>query len=100
MGERGTATYCRDVNPDHRGDQRLYRVEPPHMTRGGLFFDYVVVSAAATSVGPETYIFPAFPSGVVAGWTEMPGSVRGVLDHDAALTEAGYTPIYNDTKEN
>ena len=100
MAESRTATYCRDVNPENRGDQRLYRMEPPHITWDGLFYGYVVVSASDTVYdGPETFIFPAFPNGEIAGWMEMDGSIRGTLDHDAALIGAGYTPVYHNTKE-
>ena len=70
------------------------------MTWDKLFYGYVVVSACDTAdAGPETYIFPAYPNGVIADWIEMAGSINGVLDHDAALTKAGYTPIYHDNKE-
>ena len=57
-------------------------------------YEYVVVSAAiAPFSGPETYIFGADEEGNVVDWRELPGSYRGGLDIDAALTRAGYMVI-------
>lgn len=63
--------------------------------------EYVVVSAVdiATrfpgyddprSMQIETYIFAADETGEVLGWGELPGSMKGTLDHAEALREAGY----------
>lgn len=38
----------------------------------------------------ETYIFGATEDGEVADWGELPGSLKGTLDHADALREAGY----------
>jgi hypothetical protein len=54
-------------------------------------YEYVVVSAAvATFSGAETYIFGSNERGEVVSWTELRGSMRGTLDHAAALENAGY----------
>ena len=53
---------------------------------------HVVVSAAvAMFSGPETYIFPADDTGKVKEWGELDGSMKGTLDHEDALTSAGYS---------
>jgi hypothetical protein len=38
----------------------------------------------------ETYIFAATEDGEVADWMELPGSMKGTLDHAEALRDAGY----------
>lgn len=92
---RKTATYVRDLE-GFAGTAKLYRVEPP--ATWGTWSepdenstDYLVVSAAVVPYsGPETYIFPGNEAGEVVSWGELDGSYRGGLDHDAALTGAGY----------
>lgn len=77
-------------------DQGVYKLDPPttwtasdgteHET------EHVLVSAAdVTYSGPETYIFPCDETGKVTDWGELHGSLKGVLDHEAALETAGYT---------
>ena len=101
-----TATFIRDINPGARQTQRLYKVYPPTYYDEGIDgirreTQHVVVSAVdAMFSGPETYIFPADEDGKVLDWCELDGSFRGALNHDAALINAGYTPVYPDTKEN
>lgn len=79
-----------------RGDARLYRLDPP-LTHNDYFdgeitHEYVVVSAANDPYsGPETYIFPADEKGNVTSWGELTGSQRGTLDHEAVLSDLGYT---------
>lgn len=82
-----------------RGNVALYFVDPP-MRYEGLKISgqndgetsYVLVSAvvAPDTSGPETYIFPATSDGEPINMLEMDGSLRGVLDHKAALSAAGY----------
>lgn len=95
--ETKTATFLRDVSEQNhaRGVQRLYAVVPPVSVedQGGVVteYDHVIVSAVdVIFTGPETYIFPATPAGEVADWLELEGSFRGALDHEEALTNAGY----------
>ena len=52
--------------------------------------DFILVSGVFAYSGPETYIFPANKEGNVIGWGEMDGSFRGSIDHEEALTNAGY----------
>lgn len=80
----GTATLVRKLS-GYAGDARFYRLDPP-LDEG----EHVIVSAAQTHSGPETYIFPATPDGEVADWGEIHGSIRGRLDHAEALRGAGY----------
>jgi hypothetical protein len=83
------------------GDARLYRLDPPlSIDNGwdedtkGCVAEYVVVSAThAMFSGPETYIFPADADGNVTNWGELAGSYRGGLDHEAALSGAGYEAV-------
>jgi hypothetical protein len=75
-----------------RGDARLYRVDPPMPTEDG-HADYVIVSAVVVPFsGPETYIFPAASADSTSptDWGELDGSFQGALNHEAALTNAGY----------
>lgn len=89
-----TATFLRKLD-DFRGDARLYILSEP-MTHN---YDdekssYVIVSAAdAPFSGPETYIFLANEDGEVINWGELDGSFRGGLNHEKALTGAGYELI-------
>lgn len=85
---------------DFNGRASLYRLsEPVHYTSYDESCnevhhstEYVVVSAVvAPFSGPETYIFPANSTGEVVNWCELPGSFRGDLDHDRALSNAGYS---------
>jgi len=56
-------------------------------------YKFVVASAAnAMFSGPETYLFGANKNGVVQDWGELAGSSRGIYDHEAALSNAGYSP--------
>ena len=52
--------------------------------------EYVVVSAAHTYSGPETFIFPADATGKVTDWSELPGSITGEINHEKALRNVGY----------
>ncbi|MFF2631997.1 hypothetical protein ACFVR6_03850 [Microbacterium sp. NPDC058021] len=85
-----TATLVRDVTKQNgaRGEMRLYRLSPPLAG-----WEFVVVSAVAAAFDtgrPETYIFPSSVNGGIAGWGELPGSFQGDMDHEAALSNAGY----------
>lgn len=102
-----TATFVKQHNGN--GDGRVYRCDPPmpaHDWFGGdadhnveecsgaapcESTEYVWVSAAnVVYSGPETYIFACDEDGEVTDWSELPGSLRGDLNHEAALTGAGY----------
>jgi len=91
-----TATFIRAPRWG-RGDMRLYRLSPPLSSEPwgdepAKAYEYVIVSAAVVPYsGPETYIFGADADGKdVIDWSEMPGSYKGGLDHEAALRLAGY----------
>ena len=80
-----TATHIRDLS-NFTGQAALYRMEPPHEEH-----EFVIVSAVSHPIiGVETYIFAADSSGAVTGWSELPGSFKGAMDHDRALNGAGY----------
>lgn len=86
------ATFVRVTNSEP-ANQRLYRVDPPvsyGWPHGDTTTDHVLVSAADTYTGPETYMFPADAGGNVLDWMELDGSFRGELDHERALRNAGY----------
>lgn len=85
-----TATFLRRPD-DFKGDARLYILSEPTAYDHNQESDYVIVSAViALMSGPETYIFPANEEGEVIDWGELEGSFRGGLDHEKALTSAGY----------
>lgn len=78
----------------NRGDQHLWRCKPPMKNYEGKEYEYVITSAAvAMFTGPETYIFPSDKNGEVTDWGELPGSMRGVMDGNAAIRSAGYTVV-------
>ena len=115
MGEQGTATFIRNVNPDSPADQRQYLVEPPLDGH-----DFVVVSATEDRsgrltvdkaalfalaglasrllgekldyghLGAETFIFPSNNVGKIVGRKPLPGSFQGGANHEEALRRAGY----------
>lgn len=101
--EHPEARLLRDRLPGARGHQALYELVPPLANSewdndAEDFIErlhrFVVVSAADVPYsGPETYLFPADETGEITSYGELPGSLRGVLDHDAALARAGYTVI-------
>jgi len=64
----------------------LYEMKPPHKGHR-----YVVASAViAPFSGAETYLFPADAQGEITDWDELPGSIRGTLEHGDAIEAAGY----------
>lgn len=86
------------------GEAKFYRLTPPiKETRYSwsedepdevIEHDYVIVSATVVMFsGPETYIFPANEDGSVKSWGELEGSFRGGLNHEEALTNAGYQVV-------
>lgn len=81
----GAARLVRAWATDH-GEQRLYHVSPPM----GWGRDYVVVSAIEQPA--ETLIFTGDndEADPITDLEELPGSLRGVCDHEAALRAAGY----------
>lgn len=84
------ATEVRRLN-GWKGDARLYRLSPPIEGDEDQHYHHLIVSAAVTpDHGPETFIFAADAAGEVLDWCELPGSFRGSLDHEAALSGAGY----------
>lgn len=64
----------------------VYRLDPPLDGH-----EFVRVSAVSVPFsGPETFIFPSDAHGEVLDWHQLPGSLKGALDHAAALRGAGY----------
>lgn len=79
-----TATKVRDLDT-FRGMAALYKLSEPLKD-----FEYVVVSAVDNQWATETYIFGSSENGRVSDWFELPGSSRGVYNHETALNNAGY----------
>lgn len=98
-----TATFVKVVRsvdtPERFLSQHLYKLSDPVQFDADdeiIQTDYVVVSAShivfdGRDITRETYIFPADEQGNVVDWTELRGSMRGTLDHSAALMAGGYT---------
>lgn len=85
-----TATLLKTQTSEADAEQRVYRLDPPHVEDGETH-DIVVVSGVyAPFSGPETYIFPGTVDGEVTDWGELEGSFRGSIDHEAALKGMGY----------
>lgn len=53
---------------------------------------YYVISSAVhvPGSGPETYLFTADEEGVILNWSELEGSFRGDINHERAVTDAGW----------
>ena len=79
----GTAVFVERVIVGFCGDARLYRLTRP-------LDQYVIVSAAITLDGPETYIFATDALASFIDWRGLDGSYKGGLDHAQALRNAGY----------
>ena len=105
------AILVRDNLRDFNGHAALYRLDPPMDGReayGTLAppfgperekHQYVIASATTLSslyhqrpgvVNTETYLFAADASGEVTDWCELPGSMRGTLDHSEVFANVGY----------
>ena len=92
-----TATLLKTQTSEADAEQRVYRLDPPHVEDGEIH-DIVVVSAVyALFSGPETYIFPGTADGEITDFVEMAGSYRGGLDHEEALRGMGYEVFNGDT---
>ena len=81
------------VNRHARGDQRLYKVDPPIKgwgSDGGTLYEYVVASAADVFGEPETYLFPADAKGNIVDWCELDGSQKGTLSQSDVIEDMGY----------
>jgi len=65
------------------GSKKLYK------TNGSP--EYVVISAKDLPVsGPETYIFESDLEGKITNFNEIQGSIKGTLNHDDAIANAGW----------
>lgn len=68
--------------------QHVFTLSEP-VEYGGLTFQNVLASAviAFDTTEPETYLFPLGddPRGEPLSWAELPGSIRGALDHHRAI---------------
>jgi hypothetical protein len=84
-----TAHLVKDLGRSASGArQKLYRLSDQDLSETG----YVVVSAVVAPItGPETYVFSANETGEILDFSELEGSIRGVMDHEASLSAAGYT---------
>jgi hypothetical protein len=71
------------------GDARFYHLSTP--INGESHVIVSAISAAFDTGLPETFIFPAYPTGELKDWAELPGSHQGVYDPEGILTDLGYT---------
>lgn len=85
-----TARKVRDLRLYAGTDEALYRVSPQMETDLGVRTSYVIVVAGRVNGVDEVVILPATESGDLLGTQPMEGSVRGTLDHEAALNNADY----------
>jgi hypothetical protein len=88
-----TATFVRNLS-GWKSDAQLWKLSEPvgyDEDGGAKVADHVIVSAVEVMFsGPETYIFPATSDGDALDMLEMVGSLRGALDHEAAIARAGW----------
>lgn len=93
------ATFVRVVEKDD--SQKLWRLSRPLLRSISWQFEpestYFVITSTATfkETGPETYIFAANEEGKIIDYAELNGSMRGCLDHEGAIRNAGWI-ITND----
>lgn len=97
-----TATLLKTQTSEASAEQRVYRLDPPHVETDwdGVerTHDTVVVSGVyALFSGPETYIFPGTADGEITDFGELAGSFRGSIDHEEALRGMGYEVFKGDT---
>lgn len=74
-------TFLKDIKAGAGADQKLWRLE------SGA---HLITSVANHGPFCETYIFEADGTGKITNWLELPGSIRGVVDHEQALRNGGY----------
>jgi hypothetical protein len=72
------AEFVRDVNPEARGDQKLWRY-------GKLYVVTSVIPQAPDTGKPETFVFASDESGAITRWGELTGSLYDEMDHDKAI---------------
>jgi hypothetical protein len=82
---------------------KYYRLEPPYKKTD--WFDdsvkeisIVCVSGVCNEWAHETYIFEADVTkdgAEITDLSELEGSFRGSIDHDRALRNMGYEPVYD-----
>ena len=85
-----TATFLEYVDWANHTGSRLFRLEPPPASPNGTVAEFVLVCEASFITGLETFIYACDRDGAVLDWEEMEGSIRGKMDYEAALNEAGY----------
>jgi hypothetical protein len=61
---------------------------------------YVWVSTAQVLGEWETYAFPAYSSGKVVNWGELPGSMKDTRDHHEVLERMGYDIAHSVARRN
>jgi hypothetical protein len=78
------AELIRKVNPDARGDQKLWKLSEPYVS-DDVTCEYVLTSAVDGHGILETFVFPANEDGRVIDWGELEGSYQGDTNHDRAI---------------
>lgn len=99
-----TATLIKTQESPAGADQRVYRLNPPHVETDWegtqTTHEIVVVSGVyAMFSGPETYIFPGNADGEITDFGELKGSFRAAIDHELALRGMGYEVFDGDVVE-
>ena len=96
------ATFIRNLERNFQGDERLYRVDSPveYVDQYDYEIDrpyknrvthYLVVCADEDMFSdPEVRIYPSDEQGNILCWYSRGGPCRGGINHDEALTRAGY----------
>lgn len=69
-----------------RGQMMHIKLERP-ITFDDNTYQYFIVSAVRVSGMPETYIFPSNEQGDVVIFSELPGSQKGTLNHNVAISD-------------
>lgn len=91
----GTASLVKDNLRKFNGHAALYLLDPPLEGHAFVIASAIDIGKQFSKLSPslsgtEVYLFPGDSGGHVIDWGELPGSMKGTLDHADALREAGY----------
>lgn len=84
------AVFVKMVHEGNYPEQKLWKIS----CKCGEYVRFIVSSAATVLGKPEVYLFEATEDGLITNWCELSGSLKGTLDHEKAIKEAGWEIVY------
>ena len=82
------ATYIKEVNLNSRGQQKLWRLDPPYEST-----QFIVTSHINNEFGNETLCFRSNEKGEIKNFLEISGS--SFCSHERCILDIEYVPVYN-----